>query len=128
MKTLILLRGLPGSGKTTLGNAMGFNPLAADDYFYDEAGNYNFNARDLPKAHKWCLLRTEHQMEDGVERIVVANTFTQQWEMNNYFALAEQYGYQLHTVIVENRHGGTNIHNVPDEALQKMANRFEIQL
>lgn len=128
MKTLILLRGLPGSGKTTLGYAMGVTPLAADDYFYDENGNYNFDASKLKTAHEWCRVRVVHQMEDGVDRIVVANTFTQEWEMENYYMLANQYDYQVHSVIVENRHGGKNEHGVPEEKIEQMKDRFHISL
>jgi hypothetical protein len=32
------------------------------------------------------------------------------------------------SIIVENRHEGTNEHGVPDEVLTKMKNRFEIKL
>ena len=128
MGDLILLRGLPGSGKTTLGYGFGVVPLAADDYFYDEEGNYNFNARDLPKAHKWCRVRTEHQMEDGVEKIVVTNTFTQDWEFKEYFELAKQYDYRVHSLIVENRHGSRDVHNVPVEKIEAMRERFDVKL
>lgn len=60
--------------------------------------------------------------------IVVSNTFTQEWEMKPYFELAERYGYTVHSLIVENRHGGVNTHGVPEEALQKMENRFVTKL
>ena len=66
--------------------------------------------------------------EQFYPHIVVSNTFTQQWEMDAYFGLANQYGYRVHTIIVENRHDGDNIHNVPEEKIKQMANRFEIQL
>ena len=36
--------------------------------------------------------------------IVVHNTFTKEWEMKAYFDLAEKYGYNLYTIIIENRH------------------------
>jgi hypothetical protein len=107
---------------------MGVTPLAADDYFYDEEGNYNFDGSKLKIAHNWCKVRTEHQMEDGIGMIVVANTFTQEWEMDEYFKLAEQYDYQVHSVIVENRHGGVNEHGVPVDKLEQMKNRFQIKL
>jgi hypothetical protein len=29
---------------------------------------------------------------------------------------------------MENRHGGVNIHNVPEETLEKMRNRFEVKI
>jgi predicted kinase len=127
-KSLILLRGLPGSGKTTLGYAMGVTPLAADDYFYDEEGNYNFDGSKLKIAHNWCKVRTEHQMEDGIGMIVVSNTFTQEWEMESYYKLAEQYGYTVFSLIVENRHDGINEHGVPADKLEQMKNRFQIKL
>ena len=47
-KELILLRGLPGSGKTTLGEVIMYKPnndlkpLSADDYFIESDGTYNF--------------------------------------------------------------------------------------
>ena len=48
--------------------------------------------------------------------------------MDPYFKLAEEYGYRISTIIVENRHSSTNIHGVPDEALEKMEERFELKL
>jgi hypothetical protein len=60
--------------------------------------------------------------------VVVSNTFTQAWEMQPYFDLAEKYGYRVYSLIVENRHGGVNEHGVPEEKLVQMKNRFEVQL
>jgi hypothetical protein len=60
--------------------------------------------------------------------IVVSNTFTQEWEMEKYYELAEEYGYKIFSIIVENRHGGINQHGVPAEKLEQMKNRFEIKL
>ena len=60
--------------------------------------------------------------------IVVSNTFTQEWEMDAYYNLAKQYGYQVHSVVVENRHGGVNTHCVPEDKLEVMKNRFEVKL
>jgi hypothetical protein len=42
--------------------------------------------------------------------------------------LAKDYGYTVFSLIVENRHGGRNIHGVPDDKLEIMKNRFEIKL
>jgi len=36
----------------------------------------------------------------------IANTFTQQWELEPYYALANRYGIRVYSLIVENRHGG----------------------
>ena len=67
-------------------------------------------------------------MRYGVEKIVLANTFTQEWEFKDYYELAEQYGYRVHSLIVENRHGNKSIHNVPDATLGNMRNRFDVRL
>ena len=128
MRDLILLRGLPGSGKTTVAYGFGVVPISADDYFYDDDGNYYFNARELPKAHKQCFVRVEGMMMSDEPKIVVANTFTQEWEFKEYYELAKQYGYRVHSLIVENRHGSTNVHNVPKEKLEQMKERFVIKL
>ena len=67
-------------------------------------------------------------MRQQKAKIVVANTFTQEWEMKIYFDMAERYNYRVHTLIVENRHGNENVHGVPEDKLQKMKARFEIKL
>jgi hypothetical protein len=59
-------------------------------------------------------------------KIVVSNTFTLEWEMKPYFELAKVYGYKVFTIIVENRHNGKNVHEVPEDKIQMMKDRFEI--
>ena len=135
-KELILLRGVPGSGKSTLANLITneFSVCEADKFFYDKEGNYNFDPSRLKAAHEWCRFHVETRMKDNQANpqfyptIVVSNTFTQEWEMDNYFELAKKYGYRVHTLIVENRHGGVNQHGVPADKLEQMKNRFEIKL
>jgi predicted kinase len=137
MKTLTLLRGLPGAGKSSFAKTMWsrFAICEADDYFVDElTGEYKFNQRDLPKAHNWCKFRVETFMQDNqaneefYQDIVVSNTFTQEWEMKEYFELAEKYGYRVFTLIVENRHGNKSVHDVPDATIGNMLHRFQIKL
>lgn len=137
MKELFLLRGLPGSGKSTLANSIvgsDFLVCEADKYFYDKEGNYNFDGSKLKDAHEFCRNTVETYMKDSLingqfyRKIVVSNTFTQQWEMETYFELAKKYGYQVYSIIVENRHGGVNQHGVPAEAVTRMRDRFEIKL
>ena len=131
-KELFLLRGLPGSGKSTLAAQLGGSLVEADRYFM-EYGEYKFDASKLKEAHAWCRDQVRKWMEVDnagydVDRIVVSNTFTQEWEMKPYYELAEKYGYRFHSIVVENRHGGKNVHNVPDEAIDRMRKRFEIKL
>lgn len=135
-KTLTLLRGLPGSGKSTFANLITneFSICEADKFFTDKEGNYNFDATKLSQAHNWCREQVEIRMKDNqmneqfYPHIVVSNTFTKEWEMSEYFELAKKYGYKVFTIVVENRHGGVNQHGVPADKLEQMKNRFEVKL
>jgi predicted kinase len=126
---LIIVRGLPGSGKSTFSKSLGGEHIEADMFFVDkETGEYKFDATKLKYAHNLCCDVVETCMEDGLKKIVVSNTFTQEWEMEEYYKLAEKYGYMVFSIIVENRHGGINEHNVPEEKLEQMKHRFQIKL
>jgi len=132
---LILLRGIPGSGKSTLGEIIlqttqqqKPDVLSADNFFVDENGVYNFDSTKLKEAHNMCQQKCAERMRLEFSKIFVANTFTQEWEMQPYFEMAKRYGYRIHTIIVENRHGSKNVHNVPDDKLEQMKDRFEISL
>jgi hypothetical protein len=132
MKELFLLRGLPGSGKSTLAKMLvgdkDYCHKEADMYFMDSDGNYKFNPAKLRDAHNWCREEIEFSMKYEHSPVVVSNTFTQEWEMEEYYKLADKYGYRVHSLIVENRHGGVNEHGVPAEKLEQMKNRFEVKL
>lgn len=126
MKCLYLVRGVSGAGKSTLADQLFGTTVSADQYFeYD--GGYEFDASKLGHAHKWCQKYVENLMQ-GNNDVAVANTFTTVKEMKPYYKLAEEYGYTVFSIIVENRHGGTDVHNVPEEALQRQENRFNIKL
>jgi predicted kinase len=129
MKTLYIVRGVPGSGKSTFAQSLDCPVFEADQYFIDsETGEYKFDGSKIKLAHNWCKLRVEHSMEDDFQKIAVSNTFTQEWEMDAYYELAKQYGYRVFSLIVENRHGGVNEHGVPEDKLEQMKNRFEVKL
>ena len=137
-KVLTLLRGLPGAGKSTFANFIWSSSQViceADKYFIGEDGVYRFDGSKIKDAHKWCRDEVEKRMlfnktSGGTyyPEIVVSNTFTQEWEMEEYYKLAEKYNYIVFSLIVENRHGGVNEHGVPQEKLEQMKNRFEIKL
>ena len=127
MKELILLRGLPGAGKSTYAKSIGGRHAEADQYFMED-GEYKFDASKLKDAHLWCQSIVDSYMRNNLERVTVSNTFTQEWEMQPYYDLAEKYGYTVYSIIVENRHGNKSVHNVPEETVNNMRQRFSIKL
>jgi len=127
MKELFLLRGIPGSGKSTVAKSIGGVHCEADQYFMVN-GEYVFEPTHIKDAHAFCQGRCQGAMEAGAERIVVSNTFTQEWEMESYMNLAKIHEYRVFSLIVENRHDGINEHNVPQTSIDRMKNRFEIKL
>jgi predicted kinase len=97
-------------------------------FFIDGNGEYKFDGSKIKWAHEWCHDMVYMDMIKEIPKIVVSNTFTQEWEMKPYFELAKTYNYKVFSIVIENRHEGTNQHEVPEEVLTKMRDRFEIKL
>tara|TARA_B100000809_G_scaffold265263_1_gene323543 strand:+ start:1174 stop:1683 length:510 start_codon:yes stop_codon:yes gene_type:complete len=139
-KFILLIRGLPGSGKTSLSDMIGLStpsgimarpvPCAADDYFLDEAGHYVFDPKLLGEAHKACQTRAAVAINLG-KSVVVHNTFTERWEMEPYLQMAEEFDYKV--IVVSTFDGGCtdaalakrNDHGVPVESIAAMRARWE---
>jgi ABC-type molybdenum transport system ATPase subunit/photorepair protein PhrA len=129
MKELFLIRGCPGSGKSSLAKSIGGVHYEADMFFINpETGVYEFVPSNIKHAHEWCKVNVRYEMAHDTERIVISNTFTQEWEMMEYNEMAEYFGYRVYSLICENRHGGINEHGVPEDKLEIMKNRFEVKL
>jgi len=127
MKKLYIVRGVPGCGKTTFAESICERVVSADDYHTDADGNYNWKFENQAAAHRYSQGKTRSIMELGQD-VAVANTSTTVKEMKPYYKMAEEFGYTVFSIIVENRHGGENVHNVPAETLEAMEKRFDVKL
>ncbi|XP_058700300.1 NEDD4-binding protein 2-like 2 isoform X4 [Poecile atricapillus] len=138
-KLLLVLRGLPGSGKTTLsrvllGQSRDGIVLSTDDYFRQQYG-YSYNAAQLGDAHEWNRKRAKQAMEQGKSPVIIDNTNTQAWEMKPYVEVALEKGYRVEfhepdtwwkfdPEELEKR----NKHGVTREKIAQMLERYEYQI
>lgn len=132
-RTVFLIRGLPGSGKSTLSKLLSENgryPVySIDDYFTDKlSGLYQFDHKLNHLAYTACEENTKKSMEEGCEKIFVDNTFTLEWEMEPYYRMAGESNYRIFVLTVENRHGGQNQHGISMEQIQRMAIKYKVKL
>ena len=125
---LYLIRGIPGSGKTTLAQSMLSVGLVdrhfeADQFMVNEFGEYCFNPSKLKDCHKACLDRTAAHLRAG-QSVVVANTFVRKREMDEYLSLAKKDIGVLVTILVCQGEY-KSLHNVPRATIERMRERFE---
>ena len=118
---LTLIRGLPGSGKTTLAKQLGVLHVEADMYFMRD-GKYQFDRAKIGFAHDWCAAVAEKALSAGMD-VVVANTFVQHWEMKKYLALAGVYGAEVEVIVAIGSY--ESVHAVPAEVIERMRAKWE---
>jgi predicted kinase len=127
--TLTLIRGLPGSGKTTLAKKLVVtkqNAVAhfeADMFFIDENENYQFDATQLSEAHRWCQKQCELSLKKG-QSVIVSNTFIKQWEIKPYRQLSKKYHAKLVIKVCSGNY--QSIHNVPDNTIKIMQRQWQV--
>lgn len=132
-RRLFLVRGLPGTGKTTLAHKIASpgQVFSADDYFTDASGVYRFDPSRLKEAHADCLDRAKAAMEQGESDIAVANTFTRLWEMKAYHEAALSRDYFVVEIdlydgdLTDAELAERNVHGVPLDTISAMYSRYE---
>ena len=124
---LYIIRGLPGSGKSTMAREIiskhpNTKHFEADMYFMNAHGEYEFDPTLLKNAHQWCQLKTVDALKNGYD-CIVSNTFTQKWEFQTYLDIAKEFDAEVEIITAKGNY--KNIHGVPEEAIEKMKKRWE---
>ncbi|KAJ8980736.1 hypothetical protein NQ317_011384 [Molorchus minor] len=141
-KLLVLVRGVPGCGKSYLARqilckSLGFDSnfkehiLSTDDYFCKN-GSYQYNPDKIHEAHGWNHNRAFIALSKGISPVIIDNTNVQMWEMKPYAMMATDYGYIIeilepdtHWCFNEKELAKRNTHGVPRSKIKEMLERYE---
>lgn len=123
---LFIIRGLPGSGKSTMAkNIMKYVEKCEHyeaDMFFEKDGKYNYDRTKIGEAHAWCQNETKKALLNG-KNVIVSNTFTTLKEMEPYISFCKKHSIRFEVYRMTKNFG--NIHNVPEDVIEKMNKRFE---
>lgn len=123
---LTILRGCPGSGKSTkaqeiISNNPGTLHYEAD-MFFEKNGVYKYVASEIGNAHIWCQNQVTRGLQDG-HSVIVSNTFTKLKEFSYYIRTAQRMGIPYEVIHMTGNF--KNIHGTPDEVIQRMKDHFQ---
>ncbi|XP_063699744.1 uncharacterized protein LOC134830254 [Culicoides brevitarsis] len=139
-KVMILMRGLPGSGKSFLAKQIvqnfNFDPrnhiFSADDYFINVNGEYVYDQTKLTEAHEFTQNNAIRKLRESWSPVIIDNTNIKLWNMFPYIRLGVQYRYKI--IIMEpatpwattpKTLTSKNQHNVPKERIRQMMDNYE---
>lgn len=141
-KLLVIMRGLPGSGKSSLARLIlkscypnkNFNLslLSTDDYFLKGKNTYVYDVTKLQYAHAWNQSRAAVALQQGLNPVVIDNTNLEYWEMQPYILLGKNMGYTIEILepftswaFKVNELAKRNTHGVPKEKIKSMLTRYD---
>lgn len=131
-----ILRGLPGSGKSTWANQYWSDNkhtyiCSADHYHINSEGQYEFKPDNAREAHNECLrrfVRMVTELTPGQATVIVDNTNVSTFEFAPYYRLAEALGHTVKILEFRVRVETSierNIHDVPPETIRNMYARWD---
>lgn len=128
-KKLIVMKGLPGAGKSTFLDRLQCPPVtvcSADHHFIQADGSYKFDPKQIGAAHTACFRKFSHLLEAGTSPLAVDNTNLSWWEMSRYVEAGLAAGYNVEVIdlqVAPAVAASRNVHGVPAASIDKMAKK-----
>jgi len=132
-KKLIIMRGLPGSGKSEKAKQLVEDGIihSTDNYFVQD-GVYKFDENNICRFHDLNLMSSIESMKKGVSPIIIDNTNLISFYCEDYVENAKIYGYEI--VVVEPESSWAfdvdelvkrNVHNTSRDVILAMLKMYE---
>ena len=120
---LILVRGLPGAGKSTWARMNYPGVLCLEnDMMHMRDGEYKWAERRQSRAVEWCKRMADVALYEGMD-VIICNTFSKRRFIQEYVALANYHKTECLVYKVVGDYG--SVHNVPPEVMQHMRDGWE---
>jgi predicted ABC-type ATPase len=126
-----ILRGLPGSGKSTLVSnwRTPASYVCSADTYHIVGGVYRFDPKNAANAHNECLKDFANIVANcgKIVDVFVDNTNTAVWEIAPYYRLAEALGHTVEIVYIHcdlKQAMSRGVHNVPAATMLAMQRRL----
>ncbi|XP_072932623.1 uncharacterized protein [Epargyreus clarus] len=135
-RTLIIMRGAPGSGKSylarqileiTIGSKVEQQHIFSTDDYFMMGGNYRYDKTRLQDAHIWNQRKVFDALDKGISPVIIDNTNVEYWEIEPYARTGVYNGYLLevvepNTTWARNLYqlASRNLHGVPAPNIKRM--------
>lgn len=132
-KKLIILRGLPGSGKSNIAKKLvGNGVIHSTDNYLVKNGKYEFDRDNIARYHYLNLMDSIRSMKKGISPVIIDNTNIIAFHCTNYVEQGKMYGYEIEIIEANTPWAfdieelvKRNSHNVSRETIIDMFLKYE---
>jgi tRNA uridine 5-carbamoylmethylation protein Kti12 len=132
MNIAYIMRGIPGSGKSTIAKHLAGDDgviHSTDDYFYID-GEYRFDETRLREFHDKNFAAFCNSLRERKPVVICDNTNIKRIDAKPYADAAKAAGYVVVYVVMPipslEEALRRNVHNLSPETIQKMMEEFEV--
>lgn len=119
---LIIIRGLPGSGKTTRAREFGYLIVEGDMFRFQPDGSYLYSKETNKPVADMCYAVVDITLNSGYS-VIVSNTSYSQKHIEPYISLGQKHCAKIK--IIEMKNNFKSIHNVPEPEMKWLESKWE---